>query len=66
MRRLVLAGLAALRQKRERRVDGPDYSATATSASPSIYLQGIDNGEIIETVHARRAPMIPVTASLRL
>src|SRR5512133_3396638 len=27
----------------------------------SVYLQGID--EIIETVHARRAPMIPVTAS---
>jgi integrase len=25
----------------------------------SIYLQGIDNGEIIETVHARRAPMNP-------
>jgi integrase len=32
----------------------------------SIYLKGIDNGEIIETVHARRAPMIPVNASLRL
>jgi integrase len=32
----------------------------------SIYLQGIDNGEIIETVRARRAPMIPVNASLRL
>ena len=31
-----------------------------------IYLQGIDNAEIIETVHARRAPMIPVSASLRL
>ena len=29
----------------------------------SIYLQGIDNAEIIETVHARRAPMIPVSAS---
>jgi site-specific recombinase XerD len=29
----------------------------------SIYLQGIDNAEIIETVNARRAPMIPVTAS---
>ena len=34
--------------------------------STSIYPQGIDNGEIIETVHARRAPMIPVNASLRL
>jgi hypothetical protein len=32
----------------------------------SVYLQGIDNGEIIETVHARRAPMIPVSASARL
>ena len=31
----------------------------------SVY-QGIDSGEIIETVHARRAPMIPVSASLRL
>jgi integrase len=32
----------------------------------SIYLQGIDNAEIIETVHARRAPMVPVNTSLRL
>jgi hypothetical protein len=32
----------------------------------SIYLQGIDNAEIIETVHGRRAPMVPVSASLRL
>ena len=31
----------------------------------SIYLQGIDNAEIIETVHARRQPMIPVSTSLR-
>ena len=29
----------------------------------SVYLQGIDNAEIIETVHARRAPMVPVTTS---
>jgi hypothetical protein len=28
----------------------------------SIYLQGIDNAEIIDTVHSRRAPMIPVSA----
>src|SRR3954449_7135909 len=28
----------------------------------SIYLQGIDNAEIIDTVHARRPPMIPSTA----
>jgi integrase/recombinase XerD len=31
----------------------------------SIYLQGIDNAEIIDTVHSRRAPMVPVSASLR-
>ena len=32
----------------------------------SIYLQGIDSTEIVDTVHARRAPMIPVRNSLRL
>jgi hypothetical protein len=32
----------------------------------SIYLQGIDNAEIIATVHARKAPMIPASAGLRL
>jgi site-specific recombinase XerD len=32
----------------------------------SIYPQGIDNAEIIEIVHARRAPMVPVSATLRL
>jgi hypothetical protein len=26
-----------------------------------VYLQGIDNAKLIETVHARRAPMIPVS-----
>src|SRR4051812_39240713 len=31
----------------------------------SIYLQGIDNTEIIDTVHARHAPMVPVDSSLR-
>jgi hypothetical protein len=30
-----------------------------------IYLQGIDSAEIINTVHARRAPMIPASAGLR-
>jgi len=29
----------------------------------SIYLPGIDPDEIIETVHARRAPMVPVRAT---
>ncbi|MDQ3675913.1 MAG: site-specific integrase [Actinomycetota bacterium] len=32
----------------------------------SIYLQGIDNAEIINTVHRRRAPMMPASAGLRL
>ena len=32
----------------------------------SIYLQGIDNSEIIDTVHARRPPVIPAAAGLSL
>jgi hypothetical protein len=32
----------------------------------SIYLQGIDPDEIIETVHRRRQPMIPASAGLAL
>jgi integrase/recombinase XerD len=32
----------------------------------SVYLQGIDNAEIIDTVHARRPPMISANAGLRL
>jgi site-specific recombinase XerD len=31
-----------------------------------IYLQGIDNAEIIATVHARKAPMIPASTGLRI
>jgi hypothetical protein len=31
-----------------------------------VYLEGIDNAEIIDAVHARRAPMVPVHSSLRL
>jgi site-specific recombinase XerD len=31
----------------------------------SVYPQGIDNAEIIDTVHSRRAPMIPASAGLR-
>jgi site-specific recombinase XerD len=30
----------------------------------SIYLQGIDNAEIIDAVHSRRPPVIPATAGL--
>ena len=32
----------------------------------TIYLQGIDNEEIIGTVHARRAPMMHASAGLEL
>ena len=32
----------------------------------SIYLQGIDPDEIIQTVHARRPPMIPASVGLAL
>jgi site-specific recombinase XerD len=30
----------------------------------SIYLEGVDSTEIIDTVHARRAPMVPVHSAL--
>jgi integrase len=30
----------------------------------SVYLREIDNTEIIDTVHARPAPMIPATAGV--
>jgi site-specific recombinase XerD len=30
----------------------------------SVYLQGIDNAEIINAVHGRAAPMIPAAAGL--
>jgi integrase/recombinase XerD len=32
----------------------------------SVYLQGIDSAEIIDTVHGRRAPMLPGNTSVRL
>ena len=32
----------------------------------SVHLRGIGAGEIIDTVHARRAPLVPVSTSLRL
>lgn len=31
----------------------------------SVYLQGIDTSEIVATVHARAAPVIPASAGLR-
>jgi site-specific recombinase XerD len=38
----------------------------ASLGTTSIYLQGIDNEEIIATVHARRAPMMSATAGLQI
>ena len=38
----------------------------ANLGTTSIYLQGIDTGEIIATVHVRRALMIAASAGLRL
>ena len=32
----------------------------------SIYLQGIDNAEIINALHSRRPPMMPASAGLKL
>jgi hypothetical protein len=32
----------------------------------SVYLRGIDNREIIDTVHERRAPVMPASAGLRI
>ena len=35
-----------------------------TRTGSRIYLQGIEGGEIIETVRTRRAPVIPAAAAL--
>jgi hypothetical protein len=32
----------------------------------AIYVQVIDNAEIIATVHARKAPMIPASTGFRI
>jgi len=32
----------------------------------SVYLQGIDNTEIIDAVHSRRAPMVRLHSSLQV
>jgi hypothetical protein len=40
---------------------GPERGSAETQQ-----LQGIDNAEITEVVHARRTPMIPVSAMPRL
>jgi hypothetical protein len=38
----------------------------SSNASQAEYLQGIDNAEVIATVHARKAPMIPASTGLRI
>jgi site-specific recombinase XerD len=38
----------------------------ANLGTTSIYLRGIDPKEIIAAVRARRAPMMPASAGLRL
>jgi hypothetical protein len=53
------------REARRRARDHPHIQYSNLGIT-SVYLQGIDSGEIIETVDARRALMIPVSASLRL
>src|SRR4051812_30916888 len=54
-------------QRLPKRTDAwPANRWNAGSRRPRHYLQGIGNAEIIETVHARRAPMIPVSTSPRL
>jgi site-specific recombinase XerD len=44
----------------QRRLGHTDLGVT------SVYLQGIDNAEIINTIHARTPPMMPASAGLRL
>ena len=44
----------------QRRLGHADLGVT------SVYLRGIDNREIIDTVHARRAPMMSANAGLRI
>jgi len=36
----------------------------ANPSRTSVYLQGIDNSEIIDTVHARPAPVLSANAGL--
>jgi integrase/recombinase XerD len=47
------------------RSTSPNASGHSNLGITSIYLQGIDNSEIINTVYARPAPMLPASAGLR-
>jgi hypothetical protein len=67
-RRRRRAAPRARRRARSRRRAAERHPAPARHTHlgiTSIYLQGIDNAEIIATVNARRAPMIPATTGLR-
>ncbi|MBV8735012.1 MAG: hypothetical protein JO120_09560 [Solirubrobacterales bacterium] len=46
---------------------GPDHPHIqhANLSITSVYLRGIDNTEIIHTIHQRPAPMIPANNGLR-
>lgn len=41
-------------------------SGTRNLGVTSIYLQGIDPDEIVQTVHGRRPPMVPASVGLAL
>jgi hypothetical protein len=53
-------GIHRSRRRRPSTFSGDDARFPPTS----IYLQGIDSSEIIDTVHARPAPTISATAGL--
>jgi len=67
LRRISCATPTRLRwpAKRSRWSSSSASSGHGNLGITSIYLQGIDSSEIIDTVHARRAPMIPASAGLR-
>ncbi len=46
--------------------ESPCMGGQALTVGKQLYLQGIDFGEIIAAVRARRAPMMSASAGLRL
>jgi hypothetical protein len=44
----------------------PNSTGETPLTDSRLYLQGIDNAEIINTIHARTPPMMPASAALRL
>jgi len=45
---------------------GPRVLGHADLGVTSIYLPGIEDAEVVNAVHGRRAPMMPAGAGLRL